>query len=75
MSTKKKQKENKPNTTKESKPNFIVVGLAFAFFVIGVHQSITVGFEYSYWIFMLSISLLLLQKYLKQKNKQDDSQD
>jgi len=69
MSPKKKQTKNNKTTTEQPKPNFIIVGLAFAFFVIGVHQSITVGFEYSYWIFMLSISLLLLQRYLKQKNK------
>lgn len=62
--------KNKNPTSENSKPNFIIVGLAFAFFVIGIHQSITVGFEYSYWIFMLSISLLLLQRYLKQKKQQ-----
>lgn len=72
MSSKKNQLKNKNTKPKESKPNFIIVGLAFAFFVIGIHQSITVGFEYSYWIFMLSISLLLLQRYLKQKNKTED---
>ncbi|MGJ3235796.1 hypothetical protein [Marivirga sp.] len=61
-----KGKESEPQP---SKPNFIIIGLAFALFVIGIHQSITVGFEYSYWIFMLSISLLLLHRYLKQKNR------
>jgi hypothetical protein len=64
------QKKRNKTSGKESssaKPNFILLGLAFAFFVIGIHQSITVGFEYSYWIFMLSISLLLLHKYLRQK--------
>jgi len=72
MSSNKKQFKNTNSEPKQSKPNFIIVGLAFAFFVIGIHQSITVGFEYSYWIFMLSISLLLLQRYLKQKNKSED---
>jgi Flp pilus assembly protein TadB len=72
MSPKKKQTENKKTGPKESKPNFIIVGLAFAFFIIGIHQSMTVGFEYSYWIFMLSICLLLLQRYLRQKNKTGD---
>ncbi|RUA35260.1 MAG: hypothetical protein DSY77_02920 [Bacteroidetes bacterium] len=64
------KKNNKNNSTESPKPNFIIIGLAFAFFVIGIHQSITVGFEYSYWIFMLSISLLLLHRYLKQKKQQ-----
>ncbi len=72
MSPRKKQTNNKNTEPKDSKPNFIIVGLAFAFFIIGIHQSMTVGFEYSYWIFMLSISLLLLQRYLKQKNKTED---
>ncbi len=61
---------NNKNSTENTKPNFIIVGLAFAFFVIGIHQSLTIGFEYSYWIFMLSISLLLLHRYLKQKKQQ-----
>jgi hypothetical protein len=65
--------KNKNNSPESSKPNFIIIGLSFAFFVIGIHQSITVGFEYSYWIFMLSISLLLLHRYLKQKKQQKDS--
>jgi hypothetical protein len=68
MTQKNRNKDNKPES---SRPNFIIIGLAFAFFVIGIHQSITVGFEYSYWIFMLSISLLLLQRYLKQKKQQN----
>ena len=46
MTKKKKKEENKPVTK-----NFIWLALAFALFVIGIHQSLTVGFEYSYWIF------------------------
>jgi hypothetical protein len=69
MSQKKKIIKDNESETQPPKPNFIIIGLAFALFVIGIHQSITVGFEYSYWIFMLSISLLLLHRYLKQKNK------
>ena len=70
-----KNSKRKPKNTKPNQPksNFIIIGLAFAFFIIGIHQSMTVGFEYSYWIFMLSISLLLLHRYLRQKNKTEDS--
>jgi len=53
---------------KEAKPNFILLALAFALFVIGIHQSITVGFGFSYWIFMLSVCLLLLHRYQRGKN-------
>ena len=63
MTKKKKKEENKPVTK-----NFIWLALAFALFVIGIHQSLTVGFEYSYWIFMLSISLLLLHRYKSKPN-------
>jgi hypothetical protein len=70
-----KKSKRKPENTKPNRPktNFIIIGLAFALFIIGIHQSMTVGFEYSYWIFMLSISLLLLHRYLRQKNKTEDS--
>jgi len=61
--TKKRKAENKTSTK-----NFIWLALAFALFVIGIHQSLTVGFEYSYWIFMLSISLLLLHRYKSKPN-------
>jgi hypothetical protein len=57
------KEENKEGASKK----FILLALAFAFFVIGIHQSITVGFEYSYWIFMLSISLVFLHRYKSQK--------
>ena len=56
------------------KANFIVLGLAVIFFLIGVQQSLKVGFELSYWIFMLSICMLLLHRYLLQnKSKPDQS--
>ena len=38
----------------------IILSLSVAFFIIGVHQTITLGFEVSYWIFMLTISMFLL---------------
>lgn len=40
--------------------NFVIISLAAGFLIIGVHQTVTLGFEVSYWLFMLSISLLLL---------------
>lgn len=42
---------------------------AIGFFVIGVHQGITIGWAYSYWIFMISVSFLLILKVLNQKEK------
>jgi hypothetical protein len=37
----------------------ILLSLAIGFFIIGLHQSFTVGFEVSYWIFMITLALLL----------------
>lgn len=62
--------KNKPEKHNSEKKSFVWLALAFALFVIGIHQALTVGFEYSYWIFMLSISLLLLHRY---KNKPEDN--
>ena len=45
--------------------NSIILSLAVATFVIGVHQTITIGFEYSYWIFMITASLILLNRIIK----------
>jgi len=68
MTKKKKRLQEKAPQAKSTK-NFIWLALAFALFVIGIHQALTVGFEYSYWIFMLSISLLLLHSYKKKSAK------
>ena len=62
---------------KNSKRNLIdiiVLALAGAFLIIGVHQTITVGFGGSYWLFMLSIGLLLYQQIRKARKKQSESQ-
>ena len=47
----------------------IILSLTVVIFVIGVHQTITVGLMYSYWIFMFSIVLLLIFKYRKGKRR------
>ncbi|MFQ3213812.1 MAG: Flp pilus assembly protein TadB [Marivirga sp.] len=71
MSKKKlRKKQQKTKITKDKNKPFLWLAMAFALFVIGIHQSLTVGFEYSYWIFMLSICLLLLHRY---KTKAEDN--
>ena len=45
----------------------VVLSLCVATFIIGVHQTMTLGLGYAYWIFMLSVSLLLLYKMVKGK--------
>ena len=49
----------------------IVFTFSAAFLIIGIHQTMTLGFSYSYWIFMLSISLLLLYKIIKDKKSNE----
>jgi len=46
----------------------LIFTLAIGFTLIGIHQSMMVGIAYSYWIFMISISLLLLYR-LRKKNQ------
>ncbi len=47
----------------------IILSITVVIFIIGVHQTFTVGLMYSYWIFMFSIVLLLILKYRKGKNR------
>lgn len=42
----------------------IVLALSAVFMIIGIHQTITLGFEVSYWIFMLSLSMFFLYKLM-----------
>ncbi len=50
--------------------NLLLLTLVIGFTAIGIHQSITVGIAESYWIFMLSLSLLLLYKLRKNNGQQ-----
>lgn len=43
----------------------ILLSLSAGLLIIGVHQTMVVGLVHSYWIFMLSVSLLLLYKFAK----------
>jgi len=49
-----------------SKARTIVLFISAAFLIIGIHQTITLGFEVSYWIIMLSLSLYFLSRLMKQ---------
>jgi len=52
--------------------NSIILALAVASFVIGVHQTFTVGFELSYWIFMITASLIILNRVIRPSKKKED---
>ncbi len=51
-----------------SRARTITLFISAAFIIIGIHQTITVGFEVSYWIFMLSLSLYFLSRLLSNKD-------
>jgi membrane protein implicated in regulation of membrane protease activity len=62
---------------KSSKRNLIdiiVLSLSVVFLIIGIHQTITVGFGQAYWLFMLSIAFLLYQQIRKARKKQEENQ-
>ncbi|MES2731270.1 MAG: hypothetical protein V4714_05960 [Bacteroidota bacterium] len=45
----------------------LLLSTSVALFIIGVHQTFTVGVLESYWIFMLCVGFLLLYKVKKDK--------
>ncbi len=47
----------------------IILSLSAGFFIIGVHQLITVGLAQAYWVFMLSTALLIWYQIRKQSKK------
>ena len=47
----------------------ILLSLAVGFFIIGVHQTITYGLSYSYWLLMVSTGLLFWYQYRKKPRK------
>lgn len=53
--------------------DILLLSSTIGFTVIGIHQSFTVGLTESYWIFMLSVSLLLLYKLNKKNGSQKNS--
>lgn len=61
-------------TSKYNLTDIIVLSLAVVALIIGVHQTITVGFGSAYWLYMISIGLLLYQQIRRAKRKQEESQ-
>ena len=47
--------------------DIIIFSLCVGVFIIGVYETMTVGLSYSYWIFMVSVGLLLWFNYRRQK--------
>lgn len=47
--------------------DYILFCSALAFFAIGIYETFVLGIGYAYWIFMLSLGLLFLYGYRKNK--------
>ncbi|MCS7018920.1 MAG: hypothetical protein RMJ87_00065 [Cytophagales bacterium] len=52
----------------------IILSVAVALFVIGIHQSFLYGVMASYWIFMLVAALLLLYKLRSNRTEKQPEQ-
>ena len=61
-------------TPKRDLTDIIVFALSIVAFIIAVHQTVYYGFGYAYWIYMISIALLLYHQIRKAKKKQEASQ-
>ena len=48
-------------------PNIIVLSLAVAFIIIGVHQTMVLGFGKAYWALMLALVFFFLLNLLKKR--------
>ena len=52
----------------------ILLSLSVAFFIIAVHQTFVLGIAQSYWLFMLSVTMLLLNRLAKKKQDEKEVQ-
>lgn len=69
----KSQSRKAPFILKKSKLiPVLILSASVALFIIGVHQLMTVGLAFSYWIFMLCISLLFLYKLIIDKKEKSE---
>ena len=50
----------------------ILISLATVAFVIGVHQSFYYGLAASYWVFMISLFIVMFIRYRRSKAKEKD---
>ncbi|MDG1277566.1 MAG: hypothetical protein P8O16_09820 [Algoriphagus sp.] len=53
----------------------LILSFSLALIIIGVHQSLTVGIEASYAIFMFAVALLFWFQYRKMKAPQEPPSD
>jgi 4-hydroxybenzoate polyprenyltransferase len=63
-----------PTTSKRNLTDIIIFALSIVAFIVAIHQTIYYGFGGSYWLYMISIALLLYHQIRKTKKKQEENQ-
>lgn len=53
--------------------DILLFACAIAFFVMGIYEAMVLGIGQAYSIFMLSLGLLFIYGYRKNKNKSDSA--
>jgi membrane protein implicated in regulation of membrane protease activity len=64
----------KEPTTKRNLTDIIILSLSIVALIVGVHQTIYYGFGNAYYLYMISIALLLYQQIRRVKKKQEENQ-
>ncbi|HYF70884.1 MAG TPA: hypothetical protein VD884_22270 [Ohtaekwangia sp.] len=54
--------------------DILLLGLALAFIIIGIDQTIVLGFNHAYWAFMAALTLFFVFNFKKNKQKQEARQ-
>jgi hypothetical protein len=49
-------------------PDIIILSLAVAFLIIGIHQTMTLGFGQAYWALMLTLILFFVLNLRRRKS-------
>ena len=53
----------------------VIFFISLALLIIGVHQTFTVGFYESYWLFMLSLVLFFVFRMMKKEDSKANNDD
>ncbi len=61
-------------TPKRNLTDIIIFSLSIVAFIVAIHQTVYYGFGGAYWIYMISIALLLYHQIRKAKKKQTENQ-
>ena len=61
-------------TSRRKQIDIVILSLSVVALIVAIHQTITNGFGQSYWIYMISIALILYHQVRRAKQKQEENQ-